>query len=138
MGGDDFMGYGLVGLQVKWNLFDGLKVRAQWEQYSARLEQIDIERTRVVERLTRTFETAKNQVNSSANRLVAAEASAEAARALAQDLENSLAAGMVTTADYLNALVNLAQAELVAEQARTAKKVAMLKMLYAMGKKIEY
>ncbi|MBN1129583.1 MAG: TolC family protein [Chitinispirillaceae bacterium] len=138
MGGDEFMGYGLVGLQLKWNLFDGLKVRAQEEQLLAQLEQIDIDRTRVLERLTRTYETARSQVNSAGNRLVAVEASVEAARALAEDLKNSLDAGMITTADYLNALVNLAQAELMKEQARTAKKIAMLRMLYAMGKKLEY
>jgi outer membrane protein TolC len=138
MGSEDYSGYGLVGMQLKWNLFDGLKVRAQQTQYSCRLELVDIERTRQIEALERTFGSAREQLNNAANRLVATEESREAARALAEDLKNTLAAGMVTTADYLNALVNLAGAELMVEQAKTAKKIAMLKMLYAMGKELKY
>jgi outer membrane protein TolC len=138
MGRDEFMGYGLIGMQIKWNLFDGLKARSQWAQFSAQLELVDIERTRQIEMLTRSYDIARDQVNNAANRLVATEQSCEAARALAEDLKNSLDAGVVTTADYLNALVNLAQAGLMVEQAKTAKKIAMLRMLYAMGKKLEY
>jgi outer membrane protein TolC len=138
MGSSDYSGYGLVGLQLKWNLFDGLKERAQLTQFSCQLELVDIERTRQIEALERTFAIAREQMNNAANRLVATEESREAARALAEDLKNTLAAGMVTTADYLNALVNCAQAELMVEQAKTAKKIAMLKMLYAMGKELRY
>ena len=138
MGSDDYSGYGLAGLQLKWNLFDGLKVRSQYAQYACQLDIVDIERTRQIETLERTFDIAREQLNNAANRLVATEESREAARALAEDLKNTLAAGMVTTADYLNALVNLAGAELMVEQAKTAKKIAMLKMLYAMGKEIKY
>jgi outer membrane protein len=138
MGSDEYSGYGLAGLQLKWNLFDGLKVRSQYTQLDCQLELVDIERTRQIETLERTFAIAREQINNAANRLVATEESREAARALAEDLKNTLAAGMVTTADYLNALVNLAQAELMVEQAKTAKKIAMLKMLYAMGKEIKY
>jgi outer membrane protein len=138
MGSDDYSGYGLAGLQLKWNLFDGLKVRSQYTQYACQLELVDIERTRQIEALERTFDIAREQLNNAAYRLVATEESREAARALAEDLKNTLAAGMVTTADYLNALVNLAQTELMVEQAKTAKKIAMLKMLYAMGKELKY
>lgn len=138
MGSQDYSGYGLVGVQLKWNLFDGLKVRSQYIQHDCRLELVEIERTRQVEMLERTFDIAREQLNNAANRLVATEESRKAARALAEDLKNTLAAGMVTTADYLNALVNLAQAELMVEQAKTAKKIAMLKMLYAMGREIRY
>jgi outer membrane protein len=138
MGSDEYSGYGLAGLQLKWNLFDGLKVRSQYTQLDCQLELVDIERTRQIETLERTFAIAREQINNAANRLVATEESREAARALAEDLKNTLAAGMVTTADYLNALVNLAQAELMVEQAKTAKKIAMLKMQYAMGKEIKY
>ena len=138
MGSDDYSGYGLAGVQLKWNLFDGLKVRSQYTQYACQLELVDIERTRQIEALERTFAIAREQLNNAANRLVATEESREAARALAEDLKNTLAAGMVTTAGYLNALVNLAQAELMVEQAKTAKKIAMLKMLYAMGKELKY
>jgi outer membrane protein len=138
LGSSDYSGYGLAGVQLKWNLFDGLKVRSQYTQYACQLELVDIERTRQIETLERTFAIAREQLNNAAKRLIATEESREAARALAEDLKNTLAAGMVTTADYLNALVNLAQAELMVEQAKAVKKIAMLKMFYAMGKEINY
>jgi outer membrane protein len=138
MGSTTFMGYGLAGLQLKWNLFDGLKVRAQHEQFSRQLDLIDIERTRQIETLERASAIAHEQVNNAAERLIATMASREAAQALADDLKNSLEAGVATTADYLDALVNLAEADLRVEQAKTAKKMAVLTLLYAMGKKLEY
>jgi outer membrane protein len=138
LGKDAYMGYGLFGLQLKWNLFDGFRTEAQSAQLARQLDFIDIERTRQVETLQRTFAEAKRQVNAAAERFSACEASRAAARALADDLKNSLAAGTVTAADYLNALVNQAQAELAVEQAKTAKKMARLKIRFAAGKTIKY
>ncbi|MBN2035423.1 MAG: TolC family protein [Chitinispirillaceae bacterium] len=138
MGSTTFMGYGLAGLQLQWNLFDGLKVRAQHEQFTRQLDLIDIERTRRIETLERTSVIAHEQVNNAAERLVATMASREAAQALADDLKNSLEAGVVTAADYLDALVNLAEADLRVEQAKTAKKMAMQQLFFAMGKDLEY
>ncbi len=138
MGIDRYMGYGLFGLQLKWNLFDGFKMQAQSAQLARQLDFISIERTRQTETIERTFEQSKRQANNAAERLAACEASCSAARVLAADLKNSLAAGTVTAADYLNALVNQAQAGLSVEQAKTAKKMAILKMLFAAGKTIKY
>jgi outer membrane protein TolC len=138
LGFDRYMGWGLLGVQVKWNLFDGFMTQVQGAQMQRQIDFIDIERTRRLEMIARTFELAKRQVNSTAERLSACESAREAARALTADLRNSLAAGTVTAADYLDALVKQAQAELLVEQAKTAKKAAVLRMWYAAGKTIKY
>jgi outer membrane protein TolC len=138
MGADGYMGYGLFGVQLKWNLFDGFRVQAEGALLERRLDFINIERTRVIETIQRTFEIAKRQVVSAAERFSACEAAREAARALATDLKNALAAGTVTATEYLDALVKQAQAELLVEQAKTMKKSALLRMWFAAGKTIKY
>lgn len=138
LGLDRYMGWGLIGLQVKWNLFDGMKTAAQSSELARQIDYIDIERTRQIEALKRSFDQAKRQLNTAASRLAACRAARVAAAALAADLKNALDAGAATTADYLNALVNQAQADLMIEQAKTTKKIALLKMLFAAGKEIKY
>ena len=135
---DDYMGWGLVGVQLTWNLFNGFRTRADDALLQRQIDLINIERTRQIETIQRTFECAKRQVTSTADRLAACEAAREAARALTADLRNSLAAGTVTAADYLDALVKQAQAELLVEQAKTIKKSAVLRMWFAAGKTIKY
>lgn len=138
MGVDEYMGWGVAGLQLKWNLWNGFKTRAESELLQRQIDLINIERTRQLETIKRTFELAKRQVTSAAERVAACEAAREAARALTADLKNSLAAGTATASDYLDALVKQAQAELLVEQAKTAKKAALLRMWYAAGKTIKY
>jgi outer membrane protein TolC len=138
MGKNSYMGYGLFGVQLKWNLFDGFRTHAQSALLQRQLDLIDIARTRQNETIERTFEDAKRLVNSTAGRLAACEASAEAARVLTDDLRNAVAAGTATAVEYLNAIVNQAQAELLVAQAKTAKKMALLKMWFAAGKTIKY
>lgn len=138
LGKDEYMGYGLVGVQAQWNLFDGFKTQTQLELLEREIDFIDIERTRQVDNFSRSFELAQQQFRNAGERLMATESARDAARALAEDSRNSLAAGTVTNAEYLNALVNLAQAELLVEQAVTMKKTARLKVLYAAGKTIKF
>jgi len=132
------MGYGLFGVQLKWNLFDGFRMQADDALLQRQIDFINIERTRVIETIVRTFELAKRQVTSAAERLSASKAAREAARALTADLKNALAAGTVTATEYLDALVKQAQAELLVEQAKTHKKSALLKLWFAAGKTLKY
>jgi outer membrane protein len=138
MGADEYMGYGLFGVQLKWNLFNGFRTRAEDALLQRQIDFINIERTRQIETILRTFELAKRQVVSAAERLSACEDAREAARALTTDLKNALAAGTVTATEYLDALVKQAQAELLVEQAKTIKKSALLRIWFAAGKTIKY
>jgi outer membrane protein TolC len=138
MGSDEFMGYAMAGVQLRWNLFDGMKNRAVRVQLSRQIDLLEIERAKQLDALRRSFEQAREQLTNAASRLEATEKAAAAARALAEDMQNQLSAGSVTTADYLNALVGQAQAELTAEQARMSKRVALLRLLYAAGTEISY
>ena len=133
LGRDAYMGYGLVGVQAQWNLFDGFKVQTEKELIERQINFIDIERTRQTEFFSRSFTLARQQFRSAGNRLMAAESARDAAEALAEDCKNSLSAGTITNAEYLTALVNLAQARLLVEQVRTMKKMALLKVMYTAG-----
>jgi outer membrane protein len=138
MGVNEEMGWGVAGLQLTWNLWDGFRTRAERSLLQRQIDLIHIERTRQIETIQRTFALAKRQVMSTADRVAACEAALDAARALAEDLRNSLTAGTVTAADYLDALVKKAQAELLVEQAKTAKKSAVLRTWFAAGIIIKY
>ena len=132
------MGWGLLGVLINWNLFDGLRSRAQDAELQRQLDYVDIARTRELETMHRTFEQAQRQVTSSIERLAACEASAAAAAALAEERKNQIASGTATSTDYLNALADLAQARLQAAAATTAKRAAMLRLQFAAGKEIRY
>ncbi|MBN1577990.1 MAG: TolC family protein [Chitinispirillaceae bacterium] len=138
MGADEFMGYGLAGLQLNWNLFDGMKGRAQEQQLQYRLELIDLERQRRRREFQKTMDLAVRQMEQTAQRLRAAREARDAAHALAMDLENCVEAGTATQADFFNALVGATQAELVEQQLKTAGKTAAIRACFAAGVKLEY
>ncbi|MBN2188080.1 MAG: TolC family protein [Chitinispirillaceae bacterium] len=138
MGLNRYMGWGAAGVQCRWNLFNGFRTHAEDALLQRQIDLINIERTRQIETIQRTFALAQRQVTGTADRLAACEAALEAAVALTADLKNSLAAGTVTAADYLDALVKQAQAELLVEQAKTLKKSAVLRMWFAAGRTIKY
>jgi outer membrane protein TolC len=138
MGTDSFTGYGLFGLQLSWNLFDGMKRRAQDEQLRYRLDLIAVERERSMAEFTKTYTLALRQVECVKKRLVAARAASEAAQALVADLETCIEAGTATQAEYLNALVAATQAQLVEEQAAITEKMATLRAMFAAGVTLAY
>jgi outer membrane protein TolC len=138
IGIDQFMGWGLVGLSLQWNLFDGLKAHSQDAELLQEIDYIDIARTRFVEDMTRSFEEARDQMATAAERLAACRASLVASLALAEERKNQLADGTATSTDYLNALTDCAKARLQVEEAKTAKRMALLRLRFAAGKEIRY
>jgi outer membrane protein, adhesin transport system len=138
MGGSKLMDYGVVGIAAKWNLFDGFKNREQAAQLSRQIEILDVARKQVADQFTRSFTVARDQLTNADSRVAATVASRDAARALAAELKEQVSGGTATSADYLNALTAQSLAELAVEQARTTKRMAMLKLLYAAGKEIKF
>jgi outer membrane protein TolC len=66
----------------------------------------------------------------------AARESKNAAEALAEDLKNSVAAGVTTEVDYLNALTNCAAAQLKTEQFVMMQKITQVQLSFAEGRDI--
>jgi outer membrane protein TolC len=138
IGIDQFMGWGLVGVSLQWNLFDGLKEHWQDAGLQQQIDYIDIARTRFVEEMTRGFEEARDQMNAAAERLAACEASLAASIALAAERKNQLSGGTATPTDYLASLTDCAKARLQVEEAKTARRMALLRLRFAAGKEIRY
>jgi outer membrane protein TolC len=75
---------------------------------------------------------------SAAERLTACEASLAASQALADERKNQLADGTATPTDYLTSLTDCAKAKLQVEEAKTARRMALLRLRFAAGKEIRY
>ncbi len=138
IGIDQFMGWGLVGLALQWNLFDGLKTQSRDAELLQEIDYIDIARTRFVEEMTRSFEEARDQMTAAEERLAACESSLDASLALALERKNQLADGTATSTDYLTSLTDCAKARLQVEEAKTSRRMALLRLRFAAGKEIRY
>jgi outer membrane protein TolC len=138
IGIDQFMGWGLVGATLQWNIFDGLKEHWQDAALQQQSYYVDIARARFVEDMTRSFGEAKDRMKSAAERLAACEASLDASVALAGERKNQVADGTATPTDYLTSLADCASARLQVEEAKTAKRMALLQLRFAAGKEIRY
>jgi outer membrane protein TolC len=136
MGVDEYMGYGLAGIQLQWNLFDGLKRHAYRQQQFMQQEVVRERKKQMLEAWHNTLEQGSRQLMMYRQQFTASQASLEASRTLAEELKNAAAAGVATTADYLNAVTGQAAARLKAEQAKFLIKTATLQLKYAQGKPI--
>jgi outer membrane protein TolC len=138
MGSDKFMSYGQAGLQLKWNLFDGGKVSSQHRQTGQQIEIVQMQRQQLIDTWNNAVKNAKLQVIRAMRQSEAADASLEAAEALANDAKNNLAAGVATQADVLNALTARSRAALAVKQAGFMKNLAMLQLYFASGKELKF
>lgn len=138
LAGDRFMAYGLAGLQIRWNLFDGLRNRQQRNQLRIQ-ERILAEQGRKLRSgWEKSMRMARLLHARGAAQLEAAKASLEAARAAAGDLERQLQLGLATEAELMEARNNEARAEWAMEQARTLQKLAVLQWRHAAGKELRF
>ncbi len=138
LAGDEFMNYGILGLQLRWNLFDGSRNRAQRAQLDVQARELAEQKRRLVQDWRKAMATARLQYSRSLAQYQAALASREAARAASADLKRQTEAGVATGVDWLEARNNEARAELAMEQARTLQRLARLQWEYAAGKELRF
>jgi outer membrane protein TolC len=138
LAGDEFMGYGLVGLQLKWNLFDGARNRAQRGQLDVQARVLAEQKRKLEQDWRKAMATSRLQYARWTAQYEAARASREAAGAAAADLKKHLDAGLATGLDWQEARNNVARAEMSMEQARTMQRLALLQWDYAAGKELRF
>ncbi len=138
LSGDSFMTYGLVGLQLKWNLFDGFKNSSQRKQLEYTAQELAEQKRKLIQDFYKTSISAKLQYTRWAAQYEAAMASRNAAEAAAKDLKHQFEVGVATGLEWLDARNNQAKAELSMEQARTMQRIALMQWDYANGKELRF
>jgi outer membrane protein TolC len=135
---DKFMQYGILGLQLKWNLFDGARNGQQRRQLDIQGRILEEQKRKLQGEWWKTLHSARLQYARWDAQFAAAQASRDAAQASAADLKRQFEAGVATGLDWLEARNNQARAELMMEQARTMQRLALLQWRYAAGKELRF
>ena len=138
MAGDEFMPYGLLGVQMKWNLFDGARNASQRRQLDVQARVVREQKRKLEREWRKAMATARLQYTRWSAQYDAAAASRNAAQAAATDLQRQFEAGVATGVEWLEARNNQARAEMTMEQARTMQRIALLQWKYAAGKELEF
>ncbi|MEO7424703.1 MAG: TolC family protein [Fibrobacteria bacterium] len=138
LAGDAYMPYGLLGLQLRWNLFDGAKNGAQRRQLDVQARELQEQKRKLDHEWNKAMLTSKLQFSRWSAQFEAAKASRDAAEAAAADIKRQFQAGVATELDWLEAANNQARAEMMMEQARTMQRLALLQWEYASGKELRF
>jgi outer membrane protein TolC len=138
LGKDEYMGYATLGLTARWDFYDGLENWSRRKVVEYDRSITDKQRERHLDTWTKRASLARMQLESAHRMQAAAELSLEASRALEEDLRNALGAGVIVSAEYLNAVTALARAEFALAKAKTLKKSALLRLRFALGEEIAF
>lgn len=138
LAGDSFMNYGLVGLQLKWNLFDGARNRSQRKQLEVQTRELLEQKRKLEGEWWKSQRLAQVQYARWDAQYHAAQASRDAAEASATDLQRQFQAGVATGLDWLEARNQSARAEMLMAQARTMQRLSLLQWRYAAGKDLRF
>ncbi|HEX2956458.1 MAG TPA: TolC family protein [Chitinispirillaceae bacterium] len=135
---DDFMGYFIAGVQIRFNLFDGFKTSSQSRQAALNKDIIKQNREGSIDAWNNVLANCHHQNIFLKEKIEAAQLSIEAARSLVQSSKEQFDAGQLTQIEYLNALDNDAVAELRLEQARFERRLIILTGIYISGKDLTF
>jgi outer membrane protein TolC len=138
MGGDEIVSWGVAGVQLNWNIYDGQKNWARREQLSAEVKILKKERKKQLDLWEKKAAIKRLQIKKAHRMKAAAVLAHKAAEALAEDLSNALQAGVVSSAEYLDALAAAAKASFRISQAETLKKTASLQLAFVLGESMEF
>lgn len=138
MGSDDFMGYALAGVTVKWNIYNGFankNKRRQIDEKIASMDQLEAD-------LNLQWE---NQIRLCRRQLVLLDAQSESTRqsveatdAALRDLKRMLDAGSITSQEYIDGLTDAVQSRISQDQLEYMKNILLLQLQFALGKEINF
>jgi outer membrane protein TolC len=135
---DDFMGYFIAGLQVKFNLFDGFKNTNQIHQIVVSKEILEKNKEESVDSWKNALSISQQQILFLDKKVEAAQQSIMAAQALVQSSKEQFDAGQLTQIEYLDAMDNDAIAQLLLEQALFERRLTILTGLFISGTDLKF
>ncbi len=137
-GANSYMDYGLVGVQVKWNLFDGFKNQAQRAQTRIQRDEIRTE----LQRQTSSFEEAEVSAQKTLDRLKqsqeVAQAAWDAAKLALSETQAQHTHGTATDLELLDAQVLEAKSALLVRQLALQQRLATWQWRYVRGETLKF
>jgi outer membrane protein TolC len=138
LGSDEYMTYGLVGLQLKWNLFDGFRNRSQRSQIRSQREAVGVERERQAAFWSEAALSADRQAARLEMSLRAAQASLEAAQEGLREKTAQRRQGSASELEWIDATVLEAKAALQVRQLALQGRLAQWQQRFARGETLVF
>jgi outer membrane protein TolC len=135
---DQYMSWSVIGVQLKWTLYEGRENWAQRVMLQHDREMVAMEREKQQKMWEKASTQALLQLRKARGMQDATKAALAAAEAYAEDLKNALDAGVAISVDYLNALTSVTETKYSLASAEMMEKLAFLQLMYARGEEIQY
>jgi outer membrane protein TolC len=123
-----------VGIGASWRFFDGSRTREQVATIQAEQRALQHDRGELERQILLEVATARLELESALEAVVAADASADAAAAWEEASSERYAAGLAMLSELLDAQADLAAAEVAQVKTRAAAWMAEASILRAVGR----